>query len=745
MIFRYLLRVIFSLMSCCVLSSGVSAEDKPNLVLLPVVVSSQDQEFISEYGSALQQGLQQRYTVFYGSKVEKELEKEYGKIDCDTETCNQNVAIAFNGELIADGSVKKTSKGYVLKLVIKNVFSDQVIETETQACFDCDELMVINKLKAIGAADSKAIAAVSNAGANTSAAASYGSGERAILLFDTSPSGASVLINNQPVGQTPYQGLNHEVGDSLEVLLVKNGFEPYSMQISLEESLTQLDNIRLAKRLTTGKLILDTDYENPSAEIFLNGESLGKPPVHKEVPSGSHKLFVIANENMTDEEDIDINPGETVSVQLNVPNLPYDPEILKNSRLVSMIARNSGFAIQETAQGPVLNIGVIPKQTWVERVTRAGDVISQGGGSGASAYDATAAGANSYEAAPISPVSERMSLRSMPAESSESDVQAASALGILSGLLGGAATSELASVTTAYEREQQVALNQSVLQQRSYQDEPHRRQEINQIGNEELIAEAEAEIEKQDLSYLNNSNALRSIENSMVTINGGSFEMGDLAGLGDSNEYPVHVVYIESFKISRTEVTWAQYLPCIDEGVCSYLSDEGWGKGHRPVTNVSWLDIETYINWLNKKTNRNYRLPSEAEWEYVARADTISDFSWGDDHGSQLANCNNCGSKWDGSSTSPVGSFDANSWGVYDMHGNVSEWVKDCWNDSYDSSFFSAVPEDGSAWESGQCQFKVLRGGSWQDNALDMRASARNKAEFEDVASHYGFRLAESF
>jgi len=127
--------------------------DKPNLVLLPIDVSQQDLDLEGQYGSALQEGLQKRYTVFYGATVEKELEKEYSKIDCDAETCNQNIAISFNGELIADSEIKKIAGGYLLKLVIRNVLTSEVIETKTVACENCNQFSVVRELKIMGGGD----------------------------------------------------------------------------------------------------------------------------------------------------------------------------------------------------------------------------------------------------------------------------------------------------------------------------------------------------------------------------------------------------------------------------------------------------------------------------------------------------------------------------------------------------------------------------------------------------------------
>ncbi len=135
-----------------------------------------------------------------------------------------------------------------------------------------------------------------------------------------------------------------------------------------------------------------------------------------------------------------------------------------------------------------------------------------------------------------------------------------------------------------------------------------------------------------------------------------------------------------------------------------------WGRGNRPVVNVTWDDATAYAQWLSAVTGESYRLPSEAEWEYAARAGTETAYSWGDELGTNKANCDGCGSRWDDDEeTAPVGSFAPNAWGLHDMHGNVWEWTGNCWNEGY-----AGAPADGSAWTDGHCGRRVVRGGSYQ-------------------------------
>ena len=199
----------------------------------------------------------------------------------------------------------------------------------------------------------------------------------------------------------------------------------------------------------------------------------------------------------------------------------------------------------------------------------------------------------------------------------------------------------------------------------------------------------------------------------MVVVPAGSFMMGSPSHEAgrDNDEGPAHRVTIaKPFAVGKYEVTFAEWDACVADGGCGghRPGDKGWGRGRRPAINVNWDDAKAYVRWLSDKTGKQYRLPSEAEWEYAARAGTTTRYSWGDEVGRNRANCDGCGSLWDNEQTAPAGSFRANVFGLHDVHGNVWEWVEDCWSGNY-----LGAPADGSAWESGDCSRRVLRGGSW--------------------------------
>ncbi len=231
----------------------------------------------------------------------------------------------------------------------------------------------------------------------------------------------------------------------------------------------------------------------------------------------------------------------------------------------------------------------------------------------------------------------------------------------------------------------------------------------------------------------------------MVVVPPGSFRMGspsDERGR-DDDEGPAHGVRIgHALAVGKYEVTFAEWDACASAGACNrqWPSDEGWGRDRRPVINVSWGDTRHYLAWLTRKTGHPYRLLSESEWEYVARAGTNAAFWWGIAVGRGNANCDGCGTRWDDRQTAPVGSFRANRFGLHDLLGNVWEWTADCWHNSY-----GGAPGDGSAWNSGgQCGHRVLRGGSWNGQPRVVRVANRDRYGTDYRFNNIGFRVART-
>ncbi len=238
----------------------------------------------------------------------------------------------------------------------------------------------------------------------------------------------------------------------------------------------------------------------------------------------------------------------------------------------------------------------------------------------------------------------------------------------------------------------------------------------------------------------------------MVAVPAGRFTMGAAPGEEGATreQQPQHAVTVSAFSIGRNLVTFAEWDRCVADGGCNGYrpADEGWGRGNRPVVNVSWRDAQAYIAWLNGKVlgrlstgsgDGPFRLPTEAEWEYAARAGTTSRFYWGDDTDAVKAVCATCGDGTAADGTAPVGSQPPNPWGINDIAGNAWEWMADCWNPSYDGA-----PPDARSWTLGNCRKHPLRGGSWRDPVEFLTSAYRGEAASTDRFGNIGFRLAQA-
>jgi formylglycine-generating enzyme required for sulfatase activity len=240
----------------------------------------------------------------------------------------------------------------------------------------------------------------------------------------------------------------------------------------------------------------------------------------------------------------------------------------------------------------------------------------------------------------------------------------------------------------------------------------------------------------------------------MVVIPSGGFEMGtdkgEAAMLGFAPrdptlpwQQPKHTVVIaHEFALATTPITVAQYQEfAVDAGEkiagAAWLTPGIRQTDQDPVVNVSWKQAKAYASWLAAQTGQPYRLPTEAEWEYAARAGTATERWWGDEAGVNRMNCDDCGSRWDGAGTSPVRSFAANRFGLSEMLGTVSEWTQDCWNPGY-----AGAPGDGSAWMSGDCALHPTRGGSWSRDSRFARAAQRDRDAEDGQDNMIGFRVA---
>ena len=221
----------------------------------------------------------------------------------------------------------------------------------------------------------------------------------------------------------------------------------------------------------------------------------------------------------------------------------------------------------------------------------------------------------------------------------------------------------------------------------------------------------------------------------MVVVPAGQYLMGspdsEANRIGTEQLRRVTIAY--PFAVSRFDITFDEWDACVRDGGCDGYrpNDQGWGRGKRPVINVSWNDAQAYVAWLSRKTGHAYRLLSQTEWEYAARAGTGAAFPFGDTASPKLAN-------YGGEKTTPVDHFKPNAFGLYDMAGNVWQWTQDCWSDYYGG------PVDGAPATGGDCNRRALRGGAWSVDPANIRAAFRGRVPIATRNDVVGFRVART-
>jgi formylglycine-generating enzyme required for sulfatase activity len=225
----------------------------------------------------------------------------------------------------------------------------------------------------------------------------------------------------------------------------------------------------------------------------------------------------------------------------------------------------------------------------------------------------------------------------------------------------------------------------------------------------------------------------------MVELPAAEYPMGSAGNSLNFDERPEHPVHLPAFAIGKYEVSFAEYDRFALATGRHLPNDEGWGRDDRPVINVSWNDANAYAQWLSEQTGHHYRLPSESEWEFAARAGTATMYWWEGLMKVNPANCFDCGSKWDGASTAPVGSFFANKFGIHDTAGNVQEWTGDCYHPNYEGA-----PADGSVWQTPDCTERVVRGGSYTSPLDSVRSARRARYAQDTRLDNLGFRVVRT-
>jgi serine/threonine-protein kinase len=258
---------------------------------------------------------------------------------------------------------------------------------------------------------------------------------------------------------------------------------------------------------------------------------------------------------------------------------------------------------------------------------------------------------------------------------------------------------------------------------------------IEKDNNEKVRLQKQATLLQETIEL-----AINNLLNQLVTLPSGHFNMGCAPqNICKQKELPQHRVSVDTFSIMATEVTFSLWDACVDSGHCTIkANDEGWGRNNRPVIGVSYNDIiEEFIPWLNNTTGKTFTLPSEAQWEYAARAESSSKYAWSNNIDCRQARYSQfsgvCGNE---RKTSIVKSFPPNAFALFDMHGNVWEWTQDCWNRNYNSA-----PKGSKPWLLGDCSSGVIRGGSWFNNSNFLRSATRLGYSRSARSNANGFRL----
>ena len=510
-------------------------------------------------------------------------------------------------------------------------------------------------------------------------------GGKALLYVDTEPAEAEVRVGGRTIGKTPLKRRDLRAG-SWTVVIDHPRYETVELR---EVKLGDHRVVRLEPRLkrATGSVTVDVTEPDEGAWVEHGGKRRPAPVTLDGVPAGLAKLVLGAPEHREVRVEVEVPKGGVVMVSEGLEPIPYGT--------LTVTAAPSGASVElPGGEGPYRAGMRLAEGRYRVRVTHPGYRASEA--------DVEVSGATRV----------RVALERVPPPSVESALglsrddrvlvqRGLSAQGFDAGKADGAFGGRTRDALRSWQSGNGFAASGYLTRDQA----------------DRLIAAGR--------KVFPPGKVFRDCPEcpEMAVVPAGSFRMGspgDEEGRYD-DEGPVHGVTIPApFAVGRYEVTFAEWDACVAAGGCGRYrpGDRGWGRGSRPVINVNWNDAKAYVKWLSAKTGKEYRLLSESEWEYAARAGSSTRYSWGDDVGSNRANCANCGDSYE--RTAPVGSFAANGFGLHDMHGNVWEWVEDCWNGSY-----RGAPKGGSAWLSGDCSGRVLRGGSWSNKPRYLRAADR--------------------
>ena len=741
-------------------------EDKPRLILLTVKGEGIDRAAKSNIRVAIEQELSARYTVFSGSQVDKKIEREFvtqcriyqDDAEMANSECMKVVAGFFVADYLAIPHISQQEGGYLLTLEIRDAYTSQSFDPYSGSCVGCSVLELADSFRAMIAAKNSSgddgtpeFVTVIDGGDGSSGVSevdprpkpSAKPGQLALLLFDSVPSGAEVWLGDIKAGTTPYQNLQLKPGQKLNLTLKAQDYRDLQVELTLQPG----SNTPKAFQLVPAFGSLSITSEPSGADVYLSGELVGQTPYSNQRLASAKYLVDIRKPLYLplSNQTIAIEDG-----QRSERSFKLQP----NFGDLSVASEPSAATITLEANGREVYRGTTPISLQLEPATYLLSASKSG-------YAQRRFEVKIARGQRISISKEQLQLRQLLGTAIISSEPASPGARVF---IDGKDSGTVPLITELPVGSYEVTIKGDKFS-----------------GKAQLqIRDGEQRTLVVELAQGSNSGDV--IQDcpqcpQTVYIPTGSFRMGDIQGSGKDREKPVHRVSIKAFLMSATEVTVGQFRAFVDasgykteaeQGDGCYVYENGswdgrsnanWGNpgfkqsANEPVVCVSWNDAQRYVEWLSEKTGEQYRLPSEAEWEYAARAGSETKYFFGNNsddmckygNGADLeakkqnsnwavVNCNDGYYR-----TAPVASFTANAFGLYDMHGNVWEWTQDCWNGSY-----KGAPSDGTAWLSGNCGRRVLRGGSWYINPDGLRSANRFNSSTGNRNVNNGFRLVRT-
>ncbi|THB67916.1 MAG: PEGA domain-containing protein [Gammaproteobacteria bacterium] len=505
------------------------------------------------------------------------------------------------------------------------------------------------------------------------AATGYG-----ILDIKSSPEGATVLLGNNIIGQTPLTIKNISAG-RYTLSITHPYHTTYSKEIDLKKDTVLKENVQLK----AGKGAITIVTEPAKASVLIDGKlAQGVTPLTvKDIATGEHNIKITMQSYETIERNVNLKNGTTEIIDITL----------------------SGGDIKTYKHDKV----------WVGKDEKIAKLLEEAEEDMKKGRYSSPKGKNALE-------KYRAILKI-----DKNDQDAIDGVSRISGIYAKAA--------------KKYALNMSFSK---YRNNLRTARSISK--NHPAVKAAEATYKKMlTISGRTFSDKIAKGVNGpvMIGILPNKFIMGDIRGDGDRDENPSHEVKVyRRIAMGKYEVSFAEYDQYVRATGARSPSDNGWGRGNRPVINVSWNEAVAYTKWLTKVTGHKYRLPTEAEWEFAARAGSKKLYSWGDSVGVNKANCKSCGSSWDNRKTAPVNSFRPNRFGLHNVHGNVWEWTLDCPSENYDNT-----PKNGAAYTGSNCGYRVIRGGCYISKPKMIKSANRGKGQKGQRSAQYGFRIVREY